>query len=259
MARIERAECKACGAPLPTTARRGRIICEYCGAQYFADGSFKESGEHEPVVQPLPKPTPTAPASVSIGPPIIERKRSPVTVAFIGIGFFLLIVLMIRLLSGNSSTSATSRNRTTPMPKMATNLPVSMKAGQKIAYRGWELGVNSSFSTYRNKLHFEMELNNWAETDKVFRFQAQDIVVYDDLGNVYPMEDGSCSPAALYPNLQITVSPRRTVNLKSSGSWCGNSPTIPTFSGVIPVTAKKLYIKLDGFDVFDGLIIVFDL
>lgn len=259
MARIERAECKACGASLPTTARRGRVICEYCGAQYFTDGSFKESGEHGPVVQPLPKPAPTGSAPALVAPPFRERKRSPVVAAFIGFGFFLLIVLMIRLLSGKSSVSGTSRNRSTPMPKMVASLPVSMKAGQKIAYKGWELGIDSSFSTYRNDLHFEMEIENWAETDKIFRFQAQDIVVYDDLGNVYPMEDGSCSPAALYPNLQITVSPRRTVNLKSSGSWCGNSPTIPTFSGVIPVTAKKLYIKLDGFDVFDGLIIVFDL
>lgn len=259
MARIERAECKACGAPLPTTARRGRIICEYCGAQYFADGSFKESGEHEPVVQPLPKPTLTAPSPAPVTPPIRRRKQSSVAAAIIGFGAFLLIVLMIRLLSGNSSTSETSRNRGTPIPKMVASLPLSMKAGQKIAYKGWELGVNSSFSTYRNKLHFEMEIKNWAETDKVFRFQAQDIVVYDDLGNIYPMEEGSCSPAALYSNLQITVSPRRNISLKSSSSWCKNSPSIPAFSGVIPVNAKKLYIKLERFDVFDGLIIVFDL
>lgn len=249
--------CENCGAPLKRGDEPGEYICEYCQATYLHSGE-----EIRRVSKPVrPKPISPEPLPVSPTPSrsIPSKPKSSRAMLWITVGGVLLgcllVSLMLGLFSGGSSLIAASQVE--PKPEMLSQLPQSIPGGNPLYFADWEILLEKGFTVDDNNLMFTIQVKNWSDETRIFRFSPTRLEVFDDLGNAYPLRD-SCA-GAFYEGGQISFDPGESQILESRTRWCSGTDDLPAFYGVIPVGAKKLYFKMVDFGPVSELYWVIDL
>lgn len=240
-------ECENCGGPLQSTAFRGKYHCPYCNADYF-DSSYQE---------------PEQPLSIPLKTPIADRtpKKSNQRLFLIILGAGLAICLGWTVFSSLLFTGPAQIAKATlePTPPMLAVLPQTAVAGAPIAYQGVEIIVHPEVEVSQGLLFIKIDLRNWSETALIHRYKPKQIIVYDDRNNQYEIYAGNCDLDIPFMDRQITINARQKLKLSSSQSWCSDEKALPVFSGVIPVEAKHLYVRLENFGVFSLITFVIDL
>jgi hypothetical protein len=255
---LMRGECEKCGAPLSRGAHKGEFVCHYCGAVYY-DKAYTDRHWDEDIERPKPEPSPKPQAP----PPSVRPTRKKGTLLILaGVGSFIALCLVIGLLSSMnnaSSSRASDAGSTQDQPDMLEALPQAVNAGTAVAYGGWELTFSPEISTDGNKLSFSFTLKNWHDSNQTFSYQPNSIVVYDNIGNTYPLYLGNCEPDLPHLDRQITFRAYEEIAFQSSTSWCSRENKIPVFFGVIPQNAQNIYVHFEAFGVFQNITFVFEL
>ena len=252
-------ECERCGAPLSRAKQKGRFVCKYCGAVYF-DNTYSKSEWEEDLEITEPEvniQTDSIPQTTNS-----KSKRKINLVKLLGFGVIILICLIgFIIIAFNNSTLMKKSNKVPSInkPEMLSQLPNAVRSGSPLAYGNWELTVSPEILVADNKISFSLVLKNWNNTNQTFRYKPNTIVVYDDLGNKYPIYLDNCEPDSPYLDRQMTFEPYEEIKFQSSGSWCNRNENLPLFFGVIPHNANNLYIHLREFGVFQNITFIFDL
>ncbi|MDO8972078.1 MAG: hypothetical protein Q7U74_15395, partial [Saprospiraceae bacterium] len=90
-------------------------------------------------------------------------------------------------------------------------------------------------------------------------FKPNNIKLYDNLGNNYPIRYGNCSEDNAFYERQVSFKTRETKSFSSHEYWCSDDTDLPVFFGPIPLDAQNLYLQLTEFGVFSKITFVFDL
>lgn len=251
-----RIECERCGAPLTKAEQRGKFICSYCGAIYF-DRSYSKSEWEE--FNETPDPEKGKPPIV-ITPVPTTKAKLPKAIPFVILGIITFLCLMgLVIFSGSNSSNQFAREPLINEPEMLNVLPKAERAGVAVPYADWELTISPEISVSDSKIGFMITVKNWDGSKRIFRYQANDIVVYDDQGNTYPLVVGDCEPDLPYQDRQLTFDPYEDLEFQSTGYWCSQANYLPEFFGVIPHNASKLYFHLKEFEAFKNITFVIDL
>ena len=260
-----RGECDRCGASLRRTKQRGKYHCDFCQAVYFdnnySDNTWEEDQKAEPHLTVEPSP---------IYEPTVHLKESSksgrlvaivVSIVLLGGCFLVFVIGSLGTASNSNRSTSRSSNRTIAddKPQMLTTLPKAVKAGTAVAYDNWELTVYPEFTVSGNQLSFGFSTQNWLDQNQIIRFEPKTFIVYDDLGNTYPISLGNCAPDLPFLQRQISFSSYENIEFQSNRNWCNQVRYIPTFSGVISQNVKQLYFHFEEFGVFRKITFVFDL
>ncbi|NMC52634.1 MAG: hypothetical protein GYA48_03260 [Chloroflexi bacterium] len=248
--------CQSCGAPLHKTGRKGEFICQYCGAVYHDSNNQDVLWEENATFSEV-----ETPQSAIVSSPVPENTHSHITIPVLGwllVGFTLLGCLIFTLLSGVLSTNR-SFTSAVKKPVMLSVLPSAEKVGKSVAYAGWEIVIDPEIKVHEDKTYFTFTVKNWNDSQQVLHYEPKTLVVYDDLGNTYPLHLGSCEADLPYLERQILFEAYQKTTFSSEKSWCNQVNCLPTFFGKIPINAKHLYLHLDRFGVFENITFVFDL
>lgn len=254
-----RIKCERCGAPLSKEKQRGKFICPYCGAIYH-DRSYSqseweefdiESNQEKPSQPPVINPI----TSEKAKPP---KKAIPFLILVIT-AFLCLIALVVIILNGSNLTSLLARKTKINKPEMLSSLPAAERAGVAVFYADWELTLSPEISVRDSKIGFLITVKNWDDSKQTFRYQPNDIIVYDDQGTIYPLVIGRCEPDLPYQDRQLTFGSYEDVKFRSTDYWCTEANSLPEFFGVIPQNVSKIYLHLKKFEVFENITFVIDL
>jgi len=142
---------------------------------------------------------------------------------------------------------------------MLVTLPSAVSAGKSVAYKEFEILFDPNIRVDNGLLFFNFTLQNWSDKVEILRYKANDFIIYDDLGNSYPLNLGSCDVDLPYMDRQIEIEPNEIIEFESSRSWCSSEEHLPAFIGVIPMNAKQIYFHFKEFGVFTDLTFIFDL
>ena len=161
--------------------------------------------------------------------------------------------------TGKSATRSSRPDASLEKPKMSASLPKAVNAGTAVAYANWEIVVSPELNVADNQLAFSFTLQNWLDSNQILTFEPNTIIVYDDMGKVYPLYLGRCAPDMPYLTRQLTFSAFEKMTFSSRTSWCSQETSLPTFRGVIPQEINNLYLHFESFGVFKNITFVFDL
>ena len=256
---LTRGECEKCGAPLARGAHRGEYVCHYCGAVYY---DKQETARHWDEEVEKPKPAPQEKPRIAAAPAAHTHKKTGNIFLIVGVCITILLCLgavLFASINSDPSPREADTDLTDDKPDMLAALPQAVRAGTPVPFEGWELTFNPELSTDNNKISFSFSLKNWHDSHQTFSYQTQTIVVYDNIGNTYPLYLGNCEPDFPYLDRQITFQPYEEINFQSSTSWCGRENRMPVFFGVIPLNADNLYFHFETFGVYRNITFVFDL
>ena len=254
--KLRKSSCPSCGAPVSSSEHRQGYVCKYCGTEFYPEDELN--------LQPIFE-TPISKSDDEqldnyepLNPSIQKKKPLGVWIALVILGF-----ILIASISGlfNSRSSASQRNPPTAVPKpaMLATLPKAVAAGKTVPFNNLEIYFEPSISISEKKIYFNFTVQNWDENDLILRYKPNNFIVYDDLGNSYPLHLGNCDLDIPYLDRQIKFDPYELIQFESSDYWCGQENRIPAYSGVIPTNAKQLYFHIDDFGVFKDITFVFDL
>ena len=123
----------------------------------------------------------------------------------------------------------------------------------------FEISSDANFRIENDLLFFDFTFQNWGDQTFILHYQANTFEVYDDLGNDYPINLGSCNADSINEDRQIEIKPNDKIEFTSSSSWCTSVKSIPAFSGVIPPEAKQIYFHIKEFGEFKDITFSFDL
>lgn len=244
-----KAQCETCGAPLKRTKEKGKFICEYCGAVYYDDSFTESTWEDDSIDHDLESED-----------KVIQDKL-PFDMRYLLIGSLIILVtcLFVFLTGKANYKKKYTVVESIEKPQMLDNLPSVVEAGKLIPYKDWEIFVDSELEVQDNKLFIELSIQNWNDEEQVLRYIPNSIRVYDDLGNEYPIFIGNCDIDLPYLERQLTFDPREKITFQSSNSWCNREEYLPSFFGVIPIDANRIYIYIDKFGVFENMKFKFDI
>ncbi len=261
--RVTQLNCNNCGAPIEPEWGTQIFTCSYCHSVQHLDIDWKKP---EKTVPDRKKPeqftvSETTPEPVSYTPiyqPKDTRtKKSPIFIVLVFIVVFSCIVYSMINRSNKLRTRSLTLEIETPV--MQSQLPSSIKAGEKVNYKGWTLQLQPSISVRDNRIGVELLLTNWQSSKQLVRYQAKNFTLYLADGTIFPSIEKPCTPGSLHENRQFGVESFKTTTLKSYSNWCNYETYIPEFLGKIPVNEKQLYLKVENFGVFDELVFVIDL
>jgi hypothetical protein len=142
---------------------------------------------------------------------------------------------------------------------MLATLPKAVKAGTAVAYKNWEIVVSPEFTVSNNRLAFAFSIQNWHDNNQILSYEPKTIIVYDNMGKVYPINLGRCAPDLPFIPRQLTFSPYEKMSFSSNSSWCNRDTYIPTYSGLISQDVNNLYFHYEDFGVFKNITFLFDL
>ncbi len=142
---------------------------------------------------------------------------------------------------------------------MLNALPEAVKAGTPVAYRGMEILLSPELTVENQAIYLKLTVQNWENQSTIFRYRPNQLILYDDLGNRYNLALKNCDLDIPYRDRQITFEPGEQIDFESASYWCSHEDTLPAFSGVIPIEAKNLYLKLENFGVFQNITFIIDL
>lgn len=255
--KLLKSTCPACGAPVSRADHQKGFTCQFCGTEFYPEGGsnsrlFPETPISKPLVEFSNGDTPLDQPS--------EKKRF--TGLWVGLGIFFSIILLLSftgLINNNSSSFRLSSPTEITRPLMLSTLPKAESAGEAVAFNNFELVMDPNFRTSENMLYFYFTIQNWNGQVTVLRYKPNNFIVYDDLGNTYPLSLGYCDMDLPFFDRQVEFDAHKKITFESSNSWCNRDDLIPTYSGVIPAQAKHIYFHIDEFGVFKDITFVFDL
>ena len=244
--------CDGCDNFLRWLTQKG-YYCEWCG--------YQEKEYYEDVVdENLESPSSDTPTYLTNNKNI--GRKVTITLSVIGVFLLVIIVIARSMINPNtarkSNTSSSNAKPSVEKPQMLATLPKAVKAGTAVAYNNWELIVDPEFSVSDNLLYFKFSIQNWSDNSQLLRFELNNIIVYDNLGKIYPLQ-GSCSPDLPHLTRQLSIDPFGKVNFQSNRLWCNQEQYIPSYSGVISQKVDNIFFHFKEFGVFKNITIVFDL
>lgn len=253
---LRKSSCPSCGAPVSSSEHRRGYVCKYCGTEFYPES------EHAlpPIFEtPIRKPDDEQQDNYGpLNPPVQKKNPLGVWIALVVFGFIIIVSI-----SGlfNTRSSASQRNPLTAIhkPAMLATLPKAVAAGKTTPYNNLEIYFEPAVRISENKIYFNFTVQNWDENDLILRYKPNNFIVYDDLGNSYPLRLGYCDLDTPYLDRQMKFDPYELVQFESSDYWCDQENRIPAYSGVIPANAKQLYFHINEFGVFKDITFVFDL
>lgn len=249
--------CPACGAPVSKAEHQKGFVCQFCGTEFYPeDGSDNRFFPEISIAKPLDEFTFD---SAPLDQP--SDKKRPIGL-WVVLAIFVAIILFVTLTSlfnNNSSRNRLSSPTEIPKPLMLSTLPKAESAGKAIAFNNFEIVMEPDFRISENLLYFNFTVKNWNSQVALLRYTPNNFIVYDDLGNTYPLRLGYCDLDLPFFDRQIEFEAYEKIMFESSSSWCNRDDLIPTYSGVIPAQAKHIYFHIDEFGVFKDITFVFDL
>ena len=252
--KLLRSVCPACGAPVSRIDRWHGFICPYCGTEFYSEDKQDIIDYSPPLTT---KDTPSK-AENNENPPI-KRSANKFWVYLVIVGFILFFISSPDwFFSTNQSTNPDYLD-VVVKPSMLVTLPSAVSAGKSVAYKDFEILFDPNIRVDNGLLFFNFTLQNWSDKVEILRYKANDFIVYDDLGNSYPLDLGSCDVDLPYMDRQIEMEPNELIEFKSSRSWCSSEKQIPAFIGVIPLNTKQIYFHIQQFGAFTDLTFIFDL
>lgn len=151
----------------------------------------------------------------------------------------------------------------------AESLPSEpVAAGKPVIFDGWALTLSPEVTTgtFNDEKHFRLSLTvrNLGEASRVFRYVKSGISVRDDLNNVYlfSLVNSQCKdePDNIHLPQQITIDGTESIVIRSDPwSGCGGEKYFPPFAGVIPRQAKQLWVTIEKWGPFEGVVFYLDL
>jgi hypothetical protein len=233
MNRISR-NCETCGGPLPANAKSKTITCQYCGSIYENANYDPSIIEDEPTIL---NEIPSSPIDVynSNVPPVQSRTAPRVIISIIAVVLICTISLLFfnmakKTPGGKLNSLVTSR------PTMLESLPNGEYTGTAVPYQNWEIIVSPELKIAENEIGISLKLTNWNESSQIFVFKPNDLVLYDDIGNTYPIRTGNCPEDSGYQNKQISFDAFEQKQFASNEYWCSDSIDLPIFFGTIQGT-----------------------
>lgn len=249
-------QCESCGALLSETKHPGKYVCEYCGSVYFTDAynenSWEGIQENHTIDQSntiFPEDDHTRESG--------KNKKMVITVFFVCLAICFVIYLFSSRRGGGRTDTVESI--TVNLPSMLGSQPSAQKAGISIAYKNWEILVDPQYEIHNNRIFIRFSMQNWNDSVEVLTYICKDIIVYDDLGNQYPIYIGNCDIDIPYLDRSITFEPYEKITFSSKETWCNNEDTLPAFSGIIPLDANYLYVHFNKFEVFENITFIIEL
>ena len=255
-----RGKCENCGAPIKRSHTKGKYICQYCGSEYYSD-NFNEVNwvsDEENV-------NPNLPGSYlgdDFSQTNTNRQSQKFLIPIIGIIALIFVIFIFGILNnltGKASITSKNNSRISPTPPMLSSLPNAVKAGNSVAYKGWEVVVDPNLEMNNKLISISFSIQNWSDGNQVLRYQVKNFILYDDLGNTYPVHLGSCDIDTPYLDRQLSFDSYEKITMKSSNSWCNRNSSIPFFSGIIPAGAKNLYFYFEHFGVYEKITFVINI
>jgi len=261
---ILRGKCENCGAPLKRSHMRGKYICQYCGSEYYSENYDQVNWVSDEEIV-----TPNFEGSYQdnqFSKTNENRKSKNLLIPIIG---FITLIFVIFIFSGilnntigenpSNSKNSLSNAGKSPTPIMLSSLPGAVKAGNSVTYKEWEIVVDPNLELSGKLISISFSIQNWSNHNQVISYKVKNLILYDDLGNNYPVHLGNCEIDTPYLDRQLSFDSYQKFTLKSSNSWCNQSSSIPHFSGVIPTGAKNLYFYFEIFGVYEKITFVIDL
>jgi hypothetical protein len=144
-------------------------------------------------------------------------------------------------------------------PDIFLNSPPAELFGKSFTSQEFEISSDANFRVDNGLLFFDFTFQNWSDQTVVLNYQTTTFEVYDDLGNNYPINLGSCNADSLNEDRQIEIKPNEKIEFASSSSWCNSTNNIPAFSGVIPPEAKRIYFHIKEFGELTDITLSLDL
>jgi hypothetical protein len=251
--KLHRLTCPGCGAPISKEELRSGYVCRFCGSEFYSDENPKE----ENFTSPVYKEDHWKPSATNIPKSQISTKLMLIVIALAALGVIGFFVIMGLSLTPDKSQTQTAKGSNAPV--MLSSIPKAEIAGKEIAYKGLEYLFDPNISVNEDSLQFHFTIMNWNEDPYLLRYKPKSLVVYDDLGNTYPLVLGQCDIDLPYLDRQIEIKAKEEMTFASSRSWCSRGNYLPAFSGNIPLDAKKIYLHLENFGDLNDITIVFDL
>lgn len=255
--KLMKSTCPACGAPVSRAEHQKGFICQFCGTEFYQeDGSDNRLFPETSILKPLDE---FSGDSSSLDQPSSKKKSTGLVVA---LAIFFSIILMLSfmgLFNNNSGRNGLRSPTKITTPLMLSTLPKAEVAGKAIAFNNFEIVLEPEFRISENMLYFDFTIQNWNDQVTVLRYKPNNFIVYDDLGNTYPLHLGYCDMDIPFFDRQVEFDAYEKITFESSSSWCNRDDLIPTFSGIIPAQATHIYFYIDEFGVFKNITFVFAL
>jgi len=251
--KLLRSVCPACGAPVARIDQRHGFICPFCGTEFY----LEEGPDIIDYSPPLIKEIPHKPETIEF--PSSKKSTNKVWIYLIMIGFLIFFISAPSWFFSTPKSTNPVFPEVVEKPSMLLNLPSAESAGKSVAYKEFEIFFDPNIRADNGLLFFDFTLQNWGDKVVVLRYRVNNFMVYDDLGNTYPLYIGNCDADLPYMDRQIEVNPVEIIEFESSYSWCSSEDHIPAFIGVIPMNAEKIYFHISEFGVYKDLTFIFDL
>lgn len=256
MNRISR-NCETCGGPLPANSKGKTIVCQYCGSIYENVNYDPSIVENTPtILNEIPQP-PVEPYHANTQS---IQSKSPNKIIISIVTFALICIVGLIFFNAVKKTpDGRLKSLVNSKPTMLTSLPNGEYAGTAVPYKDWELLLSPEIKIDESIIGFKLVVVNWNTSSQVLRFKPNDFLLYDDIGNIYPLRLGNCPEDSGYVDKQISFDAFEQKQFSSNDYWCSDSTDLPVFFGTIPVNAKHLYLQLSAFGVFSKITFVFNL
>ncbi|MBP8705669.1 MAG: hypothetical protein KBI19_06745 [Candidatus Cloacimonas sp.] len=251
--KLLRSVCPACGAPVARIDRRHGFVCPYCGTEFYPEDGAEISDYSPSPIKEIPYKSETTDF------PSNKKSTNKVWIYLIMIGFLIFFISAPSWFFSSPKPTNPVFPEVVEKPSMLLNLPSAKSAEESVAYKEFELRFDPNIHIDTGLLYFDFTLQNWGDKVVVLRYRANNFIVYDDLGNTYPLYLSNCDVDLPYIDRQIEMEPNEIIEFESSRSWCSSGEDIPAFIGVIPMNAQQIYFHFKEFGVFTDLTFIFDL
>ncbi len=255
--KLLKSTCPACGAPVSRKDRQHGFVCPYCGTEFYAEAAPNASVSNQfsqpQVGYDTAGKTSTADNSAQ------KKKTNSIWSYLILVVFFLIFITAPRWLTLIPMFTDPPFPGIDNEPGMFLDFPSSELAAELFTSTEFEISSDANFRIENDLLFFDFTFQNWGDQTFILHYQANTFEVYDDLGNDYPINLGSCNADSANEDRQIEIKPNEKVEFTSSSSWCNSVNSIPAFSGVIPSEAKQIYFHIKEFGEFKDITFSFDL
>lgn len=143
---------------------------------------------------------------------------------------------------------------TTAPPQGVRNPTYPVEMGTPILVGDYSLIVtniepNSSFPDF---MQVEVVITYYGTGSSLFRYQRSSISLSDDQGTTYPYGN---TAEKVYENLQVSLESGQPTVFESTRGFNWSNTTLASFEGPIPASVQTLFVNIDGFGPFSGIVV----
>lgn len=167
--------------------------------------------------------------------------------------------------TGVTSLNLFNQSSGTPLPGKTTivvgcvSLPGRYDAGTPVCIDGLTMTVDSnSLRVLDGYIQISLNVKDTGSQNTNFRYAANSITIFDDVGNSYAPVD-ECTSADFTTTKQIQIKRGQSQQFLSGGTstpYCAGSADkwiLPTYSAAIPANASKIILSFNSFGPFNGI------